>query len=221
MVTSLDPSLRSHTAMGKRPSPPSTTAGADSALRTERKPSSTISDPKPRQADQLPRRDAPAPPPVPPPLPAPPIRPEAKSAMLRPGIPADTTPRAVPQKGPGAPSNEQCAPNQNGGAAEQSPRRDVAAAPNVPTPAIRSDIKSEVLLGAASPDLFRLNAFRITGLAVDATASQVTRQVEKLSLGGKVCARRLREAASNSAFALDPPPDCRTICGRGRIATSA
>ena len=69
-------------------------------------------------------------------------------------------------------------------------------------------VPGSVLLGAASPDLFRLNAFRITGLAVDATASQINRQVEKLRLAEKFGAASQRP---RRAFALDPPPDAEQL----------
>jgi HEAT repeat protein len=65
-------------------------------------------------------------------------------------------------------------------------------------------IKSEVLLRAARPDLFRLNAFRVTGLPVDATAQQVSRRVDKLRMTEKFGGAAGR---SRGALPLDPPPD--------------
>ena len=49
----------------------------------------------------------------------------------------------------------------------------------------RYEPESEVLLRASQPDLFRVNAFRITGLPVDANAQQIMRQVEKLRMAEK------------------------------------
>lgn len=87
---------------------------------------------------------------------------------------------------------------------EPSPAPQAAPAQLRPEGSPKSELKSEVLLRAASPDLFRLNAFRITGLPVDATASQITRQVEKLRLAEKFGGASLQ---ARRAFVLDPPPD--------------
>ena len=59
------------------------------------------------------------------------------------------------------------------------------------------------LMEAAGTDLFRSNAFRTTGLPVDAATREITRHADKLKVmeelghGG---------SAHTSAFALDPPP---------------
>jgi hypothetical protein len=131
---------------------------------------------------------------------------------------ATPAPRAASRTVEAAPSNRQSLPPQKARQEADSPRREApvpatvpapapvptpAPAP-VPTPALRSEIKSEVLLHAASPDLLKINAFRITGLPVDATASQINRHVEKLRLAEKFggAAPRMRRA-----FASEPPPD--------------
>ena len=71
-------------------------------------------------------------------------------------------------------------------------------------------IKSEVLLSAARPDLFRSNPFRITGLPVDASANQISRHVEKLRMAEKYGGGAGQRKA---AFALDPPPDAEQLRG--------
>ncbi len=38
------------------------------------------------------------------------------------------------------------------------------------------------LLEAATPELFRANAFRITGLAVDATTREITKHADRLKI---------------------------------------
>lgn len=78
------------------------------------------------------------------------------------------------------------------------------ATSNIPT-AI-SDASSEILLTAARPDLFRKNAFRVTGLAVEATAGDIARQAEKLRMAGKYGGKRIP-----SPLPLTPPPDTDQI----------
>ncbi len=62
---------------------------------------------------------------------------------------------------------------------------------------------SEVLLEAARPDLYRVNAFRIAGLPVDATARDISRQAEKLKVMEKLGGTR----QANGPLPLDPAPD--------------
>lgn len=61
----------------------------------------------------------------------------------------------------------------------------------------------EILLSAARPDLFRTNAFRVTGLPVDATAGDVAKQAEKLRMAEKYGGG----TRSPSPLALAPAPD--------------
>lgn len=62
----------------------------------------------------------------------------------------------------------------------------------------------EPLLGAAGPDLYRLNAFRVTGLPTSATAREVSRQLEKIRMMAK-----LGDTAGRPGglLPLDPAPD--------------
>ena len=66
----------------------------------------------------------------------------------------------------------------------------------------------KTLIEMATPSLFRTNAFRITGLPVDASIREITKQADKLKileeLGGG-------ENAQRSAFALTPPPNVDQI----------
>src|SRR5262245_22360126 len=66
---------------------------------------------------------------------------------------------------------------------------------------------STLLLRAAQPDLFRMNAFRVTGLPVDATAQQIARQADKLRMAEKFGNR----SGSSHALAIDPPPTADDI----------
>jgi formylglycine-generating enzyme required for sulfatase activity len=66
----------------------------------------------------------------------------------------------------------------------------------------------EVLLEAARPDLYRTNAFRVAGLSVDATARDISRQVEKLKLMEKLGGGTSQVAG---LLALDPAPDADAI----------
>src|ERR1035437_3532286 len=59
------------------------------------------------------------------------------------------------------------------------------------------------LLDAATKDLSRNNAFRITGLPVDASVPQITKNEDRLTPMTKL---GLGESANKSAFALKPPP---------------
>ena len=64
------------------------------------------------------------------------------------------------------------------------------------------------MLAASTKDLFRHNSFRITGLAVDATAREVIRHADKLKM-----LVELGQAphAKNNAHPLDPPPSVDEI----------
>jgi hypothetical protein len=64
-----------------------------------------------------------------------------------------------------------------------------------------SECKS--LIAASTKDLFRHNAFRITGLAVDATAREVIRHADKLKM---LLELGQEPHAKNNAHPLDPPP---------------
>ena len=59
------------------------------------------------------------------------------------------------------------------------------------------------MIAASTKDLFRHNAFRITGLAVDATAREVIRHADKLKMLLELGQEPL---AKNNAHPLDPPP---------------
>src|ERR1035438_5996434 len=58
------------------------------------------------------------------------------------------------------------------------------------------------LRDAATQDLFRNNAFRITGLPVDATTREVSKQAEKI----KIFAELRQDAPIGAAFRIKPPP---------------
>lgn len=59
------------------------------------------------------------------------------------------------------------------------------------------------LLDAANKDLFRKNAFRITGLSVDATAREVARHADKLKMLAEL---GQGQQTQNAAFQITPPP---------------
>jgi hypothetical protein len=65
----------------------------------------------------------------------------------------------------------------------------------------------KVLLDVATKDLFRKNAFRITGLPVDATARDIGKHAEKL----KVLAELGQDAQPNAAFPLRPSPTLEDV----------
>lgn len=59
------------------------------------------------------------------------------------------------------------------------------------------------LVDAATKDIFRVNAFRIMGLAVDATPGEINKRADKLKLMEEL---GQGHSLHNSAFALKPPP---------------
>jgi len=63
------------------------------------------------------------------------------------------------------------------------------------------------LLEVAHADLYNNNPFRITGLRVDATAREISRQVDAL----KYAEEFGQDAAARGAFALNPPPSAEQI----------
>lgn len=60
----------------------------------------------------------------------------------------------------------------------------------------------------ATPALYRANAFRITGLPVDATARDIARRRERLQAREKL---GIAVAQVNGVFRLEPPPDAHAI----------
>ncbi len=67
----------------------------------------------------------------------------------------------------------------------------------------RTKAECKPLLALATPEMFKGNAFRITGLSVDATAREIARHADKLKM-----LEELGHGASahTGAFALTPPP---------------
>jgi hypothetical protein len=60
------------------------------------------------------------------------------------------------------------------------------------------------LLEATRPELYRLNAFRITELPVDSTQRDIQRQVEKIQMEERL---GVKQGSSCRLLALNPPPD--------------
>jgi len=67
----------------------------------------------------------------------------------------------------------------------------------------RGPSECKPLLDAANKDLFRKNAFRITGLSVDATTREVTRHADKLKMLAEL---GQDQQTQNAAFQITPPP---------------
>jgi hypothetical protein len=76
------------------------------------------------------------------------------------------------------------------------------------TSSARSSQKCLPLIEAATKDLFRKNAFRITGLPVDATAREVSRHADKLKMFAELGQDPLTQ---DLAFALKPAPSLDEI----------
>ena len=64
------------------------------------------------------------------------------------------------------------------------------------------------LIAAATKDLFRKNAFRIAGIAVDATGREVADHAKKLNISKELGQKM---SAQNSAMASFPPPSHEEI----------
>ncbi len=71
------------------------------------------------------------------------------------------------------------------------------------SPETEFDRGCPTLLEAASPDLYRKNAFRVTGLTVEATPRDISRHAEKL----KMIRKYSSDKQVKMPLALDPPPD--------------
>ena len=66
-----------------------------------------------------------------------------------------------------------------------------------------SSVTCNPLLGVATPEMFRANAFRITGLAVDASMREITKHADKLKMMEELGQGKSLHAG---AFALKTPP---------------
>lgn len=64
------------------------------------------------------------------------------------------------------------------------------------------------LIDTATKGLFRINAFRITGLPVDATAGEIRKRIDKLKIMEDLGQGQI---LNNSPFALRPSPTCDQI----------
>lgn len=85
----------------------------------------------------------------------------------------------------------------------REPLPEATPAAHLPSKSLRERTECKPLINAATKDLFRNNAFRITGLAVDATPREITRHADKL----KIMAELGQGQGDNlGAFALNPPP---------------
>ena len=82
-----------------------------------------------------------------------------------------------------------------------------APAPAAPAAAIEEAPASEILQEAAEPNLYRVNGFRVTGLPVDATPREVTRQSERLKMMEKLGGAQ----KTAGPLPLDPPPDSEAV----------
>ncbi|EDY20128.1 hypothetical protein CfE428DRAFT_2052 [Chthoniobacter flavus Ellin428] len=67
----------------------------------------------------------------------------------------------------------------------------------------RVTVECQSLLALATPEMFQENAFRITGLPVDATTREIARHLDKLKMMEEL---GQGESVHTAAFALSPPP---------------
>jgi hypothetical protein len=83
-------------------------------------------------------------------------------------------------------------------------------------PAGETAPKCQALIESASLSIYRENAFRITGLTVDAGAKERARHADRLKIMEEL---GQGEAANSSAFALNPPPSLDQIREASRRLT--
>jgi C-terminal repeat of topoisomerase len=74
---------------------------------------------------------------------------------------------------------------------------------HIPSKTLRERGDCKLLISIATKDLFRNNAFRITGLAVDSTTRDITKHADKLKMMAQL---GQGQSANLAAFALNPPP---------------
>lgn len=80
-------------------------------------------------------------------------------------------------------------------------------APVVPREPIPERERSEVLMAMATPDIYRRNPFRVTGLRVTATPREMARQADKLKMFEKLGT----PPPASLGLPLDPAPDTEGI----------
>jgi hypothetical protein len=85
----------------------------------------------------------------------------------------------------------------------REPAPETTPADHIPAKNLRERGECKLLINAATKDLFRNNAFRITGLAVDATAREIIKHADKLKMMAEL---GQEQSANRTAFALNPPP---------------
>ncbi len=64
--------------------------------------------------------------------------------------------------------------------------------------------KCDILIQAAAPDIYRINAFRISGLNVNATTREISNQIQKNQMLEKYGDKLVNH---KSPFPIEPPPD--------------
>jgi len=77
------------------------------------------------------------------------------------------------------------------------------AEPKGITPRSDENLECKQLINAATRNLYRNNAFRITGLPIDATNREISKHVEKLKMMAELGQTQIGD---KGAFALNPPP---------------
>jgi hypothetical protein len=75
--------------------------------------------------------------------------------------------------------------------------------PEQSRPLVEEKLECKPLINAATRNLYRNNAFRITGLPIDATNREIAKHVEKLKMMAELGQTQIGE---KSAFGLNPPP---------------
>ena len=77
-----------------------------------------------------------------------------------------------------------------------------------------ADGESKAMMDIATPDLYRVNAFRVLGLSVDVSSSDLSRQQKKMKMLEKLGEGATR--AQQAILPLDPPPDVDAIRKAGQ-----
>ncbi|MCU0243139.1 MAG: hypothetical protein MUF51_12050 [Vicinamibacteria bacterium] len=138
---------------------------------------------------------------APPPAAAPPA--PAEGAISSVALPASVPPSATPTPpvAPAAVAPPAVAPPAPAPEADEDlPELDE-------TPGSADHTPSAALMARTRPDLYRTNAFRLTGLVVEAASREVARQADRFKMMEKLG----QAAQAGGALPVEPPPDAHTL----------
>ncbi len=117
-----------------------------------------------------------------------------------------TSPPSPRSQANGKPANGKPANSQAKGAPQRNGKWQFPRPPRWMDPQVAQDVES-LLLEAVRPNIFRTNAFRMTGLSVDVSEQELRKQAEKIRMMSKYG----QKPPAVDLLPLDPPPDAEGI----------